>query len=272
VARIDSKIDLAKAETMRIYKSVLTSSSSLAAAPVMITTNRMSAATDLCRALITCFGMPKVSAETAFSIYRQTMPDDIGNGFAVAFAEAFAALGLFGTIITGGIVPVFLASEIVNVPLIVPANARLLLMLASDLILIFARSFREASAKCVTQPLAGDVQRATSAYRAHCKEVHRRVSELIRKRDVVKAFKVGVVEKGFADIIEEFKKKVMETMQAPTSGSTFISDKGDDTISADMADIKDAFDYVHEVKEQMTVTKDAGLPPEYAAIGIWKDV
>lgn len=264
MARIDSKIDLAKAETMRIYKSVLTSSSSLASVPVLITTNHMSAAIDLCRALITCFGMPKVSAETAFSIYKHTMPDDIGNGFAVAFAEAVAAVGIVGTVFTGGIVPGFLASEIINVPLVVPANARLLLMLASDLILIFSRSFRDASAKCVTQPLVGDVQRATSAYRGHCREVHKRVSGLIRKRDIVKAFQLGVVEKGLSEIIDEFKKTAMETMRAPTFGSNFTSDKGDEIISTDIADIKDAFNYIQGAKEWKTATKDAGLPPDYA--------
>lgn len=135
---------------MRIHKSVLASSSSLATVPTVITTNHMSAATDLCRALITCFGKPQVSAETAFAIYRQTLPEDIGNSVAVAFAEAVAAMGILGTVFTGGIVPSFVALQLVNVPLVVPANARLLLMLASDLILIFARAFREASAKCVT--------------------------------------------------------------------------------------------------------------------------
>lgn len=98
------------------------------------------------------------------------------------------------------------------------------------------------------------------------------MSELIRKRDVVKAFQLGVVEKGFGEIIGEFKKPVMETMQAPTRGASFKSDTGDDIISTDMADIRDTLTYVHEMKEQKTVSKDAELPPEYAAIGAQRDV
>lgn len=251
---------------MRIYKNVLVSSSSLAAVPTAITTNRMSAATDLCRALITCFGMPQINAETAFAIYRNAMPDDIGNGLAVAFAEALAALGILSAVFSGGIVPGFLASQVLNVPLVVPANARLLLMLAADLILVFARAFREASAKCVMQPLEGDLQRATSAYKPHCKDVHRRVSDLIRKRDVIKAFKLHVVEKEFAEIIEQFKK-VMETKQAPMPGSNFRSDRGDDIISDDVADIKDALNYAREMERKETAVEDTELPPRYAVIG-----
>lgn len=258
---------------MRIYKNVLASSSSLAAAPGIITTNRMSSATDLCRAIITCFGMPHVRAEDAFAIYKQTLPDDVGNGLVVAFAEALAAAGILGTVFTGGLIPGFVVSGILNVPLVVPANARLLLMLASDLILIFARAFREASAKCVRHPLAGDLQRATSAYgKVHAKEVHRRVSELIRKRDVVKTFKVDLVKEGFSGIVEEFKKKVMEP-QMPKPGSSFyrISDTGDqvDIIATDRADIKKTLDYVREINKQDREAErpitQADLPPEYKA-------
>lgn len=257
---------------MRIYKNVLASSSSLAAAPGIITTNRMSSATDLCRAIITCFGMPQVRAEDAFAIYKQTLPDDVGNGLVVAFAEALAAAGILGTVLTGGLIPSFVVSGILNVPLVVPANARLLLMLASDLILIFARAFREASAKCVRQPLAGDLQRATSEYGVHVKEVHRRVSDLIRKRDVVKAFKVDLVKEGFSLIVEEFKKKVMEP-QTPTPGSSFyrISDTEDqDVIATDRADIKETLDYVRETNKQDRkadrLITQADLPPEYKAL------
>lgn len=56
----------------------------------------------------------------------------------------------------------------------------------------------------------------------------------------------------------------METTRAPTFGSNFTSDKGDEIISTDIADIKDAFDYIQGAKEGKTVTKDAGLPPDYA--------
>lgn len=211
---------------MRIYKRVLISSTCLTAIPTAITTNRMSAAADLCRALVNCFGMPQVNPETIFTICKGALPDDIGNGFAVLSAESLAAVGILGTLFTGGVVPAFVFAGAINVPLVMPANARLLLMIASDLILIFARAFRDASTKCVKQPLEGDLERAVGAYRIYCKEVHRRVSKLIRRRDVTKVFKLGVIEEGFTRIIDEFKREVMEDVQAPTSSPEYKNPAG----------------------------------------------
>lgn len=82
----------------------------------------------------------------------------------------------------------------------------------------------------------------------HVKEVHWQVSELIRKRDVAKAFQVDTVEEEFAQIIEKFKKKVME-QHTPTPSSSFRSDMGNDIIATDRADIREALDYVHEIQQ-----------------------
>lgn len=142
--------------------------------------------------------------KAAFALVKSNVWDDIGNGIDVAIAEALAAVGVVGTILLGGM-SVVLVPMMLNVPLVVPAAAQLLLMLSCDLILIFMRSFKEASARG-THPSAKDVQKATLAYQSHSSEVHSRAISLVPRGNIISCFRVSKVEAGLRNIIEEFIK------------------------------------------------------------------
>lgn len=185
VVRIDLKIDLAMAEVMRIYRQVLKSSSCVAAVPFANTTNRVAASVKPCQTIITCFGIPSVNAKTASTIIKTSIWDDLGNGVDVMFAEALSTIGALTSLF---IPPAILLPATLNVPLVVPAAARLLLRLSCDLILICIRAFREAVARG-TQPSVKDVQKAAYEYRAYATNVHARVADLLPKRNVIKCFR-----------------------------------------------------------------------------------
>lgn len=258
VARIDLKIDLAMAKTIRIYRRVLASSVSLTAVPLASSTNRMSAAIKISKTIINCFGMPSINADTAFAICKANIWDDLGNNIVVLLAEAAAAMGCIMTVLAGGL-PFFLIPMAANVPLVVPAAARLMLMLACDLILIFTRAFREASSKCITQPLVADLEKATNTYRAYCKEVHMRVSALAPRNSVFRCFQFSNIELGINEIIKDFKKRVVEDIKesAPSFRdssspsrpmSTITLSSSADTVTEDAQDIKNTWESLESQK------------------------
>jgi hypothetical protein len=253
VTLIDLKIDLALGEVMRIYKRILGSTVSTAGVPSAITSNRMAAAIDVCRSIITCFGVQTVSAETAMEICKANVWDDMGNNFHLALAEAAAAVSLASTIISGGI-PFFLIPMAANIPLVVPATVRLFLMLACDLTLILRRAFMEATIRCVGQPVKKDVEAAARAYRQHCKEVHQRIKKLVPRGKIHRSFQTNVIKLGITSIVEEFKTKVMEDVGFPKSPgyrnehqkSLSVLSFDSETLNEDREDIRKA---VAEMKE-----------------------
>lgn len=237
--RLDLKIDLALAETIKIYKKILWSSSTVGGFPAASTTNRTAAAIDVCRTIVISFGISSITPNTIFDIYKANIWDDVTSSIRITVAEVLSACALAGTILTGGM-PLFLIPMATNIPLVVLSTARLFLMLACDLILILTRAFREASLKSIAKPDRRDVENAAVEYRKHCHEVHRRIKGTLPY--FLKCFRVGDVELSVGNIIEEFKCKVLEGVGASlpenfrrayfdTSAppaSLYISDDSDD--------------------------------------------
>ncbi|MBE7182130.1 MAG: hypothetical protein INR71_13165 [Terriglobus roseus] len=122
--------------------------------------------------------------------------------------------------------PVFLATQMMGVPLVVPATARLMLLLASDLILILTRSFRETTLTGVGQPLPAQIKEAATRYRSASPRVHKDVMSLFRKRDIVKMFKYSEVEAGLKKVIEEHKAAVLDDTQISRVDSAAPSERG----------------------------------------------
>lgn len=119
------------------------------------------------RTILNCFGLPTVAPDAAYQLCRTQLWDDVGNGLAVVFAEAMSALGVAGTVAAVG-APIFLATWAVNLPVVLPATARLLLVMAADLMLVFVRAFRAAAGQGRAQPGPEDLDEAVRAYRPHC--------------------------------------------------------------------------------------------------------
>lgn len=217
VTRVDLKIDLALAETMRVYRHILASSTTLAGVPIGSSTNKFSAAIHILRAILTCFGLPSVAPETVFAICKANLWDDLGNNMLVAIAEGLSIVSVLATVASLGTMPMIVIPMVVNIPVVVPATARMFLMLACDMIFVLTRAFTEASAKCIGQPLKQDVEKAVLDYRRWCRGVHGQVKDLIPNVNVIKAFRVGEVEVGVKKIIEEYKSKVVDGVGAPVA-------------------------------------------------------
>ena len=249
IADIDQKINCAILETMKIYKRVLGSTTALGAAPGSALSNRTASAVAVCRAIVQCFGIPTVSYQTVFQILRYNVLDDLINNISVMFGEAIAVLGMIGTIGSLGM-PVFLAASAVNIPLVVPATMRLMLVLATDLILILVRCFKEMTFRCIGQPLLQDVQDAAIYYASVSSKVHKEVLELVPKTNVVKSFKYHKVQLGLERIVHSFKDQITKdvgkddrgcNLSVPTNSSTtsFSSDRS--YVKAEVEDMRKIF-------------------------------
>lgn len=220
-ASIDIKIDCAIIETMKIYRKVLGSSTGLACLPTAPATNRAAAAIAVCNAIIKCFGVPTVSGKTAYEITKCNLWDDMGDSLAILFAEGLATVGTLGMVASGG-APFFLASAPINIALVVPATTRLMLLLASDLILIFTRAFKDITFTCVGQPHVKDFQRAAIQYRDLSRKVHKEVLALVPKHNIVRSFRHHQVRRELKKILHRYKVQVMENTAAENVGEISV--------------------------------------------------
>lgn len=226
-ASISLKIHAAMGEVMKVYKRVLGTVSALSSLPMASSTTRASSAISICREIVQCFGLPTVNHATVFEIVKSTVWDDASHNILIAFAETSAFVGMLATVATAGM-PIFLATGAFNFPLVIPATSRLMLMLASDLILILVRAFRVSTTTCVGQPSEKDVARAARDYRPVSGQVHREIFKLVPRRNVVKSFRYNKVRLGFEAIVERFKEATNTSNSDPSSRGgrdSFASDR-----------------------------------------------
>lgn len=131
----------------------------------------------------------------------------MGHNISVAISEAIATAGVLLTVASSGM-PFVLASFPLVIPLAMPATTRLMLLLASDLILILVRAFRETTFTCVGQPSEKDVENAARFYRPMSAKVHKEVFKLVPKRNVIKSYRHNDVRLGLEKLIHGFKNEV----------------------------------------------------------------
>ena len=149
--------------TMQIYKRTLKSAATVTAIPLGNTANQVTAVV-ICTAVVNAFGVPSVTAATVQHIVKNIVWDSMGRNFSLFMADVIATAGILGTLVFGGM-PVFLAAAALNVPLVIPATAQLLLMLSCDIILILVSAFKDCTQQCLGQPLKKDIEKAAVAYR-----------------------------------------------------------------------------------------------------------
>ena len=207
VADIDLKIDSAIIQAMKVYRHVLGTTSALGSVPMASSSNRTASAITVCNNVVQCFGLPTVNHKTIFELVKRTVWDGLGHNISVMIAEGIATVGLGSTILSGGM-PFFLASGLVNLPLVVPATTRLLLMLAADLFLILVKAFKETTFTCVGHPQLKDVERAAKSYSDMVSRVHREVLELVPRRNIVKSYRHNDVKRRLWTLIHKLKGEV----------------------------------------------------------------
>lgn len=240
VARLELKVDLALENVMAIYQNVVRKSTLTAGLPAASSVNRKSGAIKLCEAILSCFGIPGVNGKTAFDVYGRNIFDKEGNSIATATADAIATVSVITTGIFAGM-PFFLISAGANVPLVVPTTARLLLMLACDLILMFSRGFQEASEKCNTPPQLVDLERAATAYQSHSPLVHKKIKALVP--GVSMCFRMDKIKLGIKEILQDSRHFFAGDYAAPPATPRPSSDLWNelaslqDTITEDITTI-----------------------------------
>ena len=223
VNTIDLKVELAIAESMRIYKHSVRTSLFSGIAPGGATTTRLTVAAVVCQKVVNCFGVPGVSTQTIQQIVKAVVWDDVKHGMSVFGAEVLATGGLVAgaTVI---FLPLILVSGTINAFIVTPATGRLLLMLACDVILILVQAFKESIKKCIGQPRDKDIEAAAHAYRKISKKVHREVKDVVPK-NMIKNFKYDKIGNNFRAVIERY---VQEVTKGIDLSKLRINDREDD--------------------------------------------
>ena len=193
-------------------------------------TTRVSVSAAIVKDVVQCFGIPSVTPTTVLKIVEVQVLDDLGHNMSVAAAESIASAGMVGTVLFGGL-PLFLAAGAVNLPIVVPATVRLLLMLACDVMLILTEAFKEATRKCIGQPLQKDVEAAAQAYReaGTARQVHKRLKKLVPRSNIVKSYRTERIRRNLMRTITDYKGQIMSNMEANvTRQKEYIDSESDD--------------------------------------------
>ncbi|KAL9079902.1 MAG: hypothetical protein Q9157_001241 [Trypethelium eluteriae] len=250
VNTIDLKVELAIAESMRVYKHTMRTSVASGIIPGGATTTRLTVAAVVCQKVVNCFGVPGVSVQTIQQIVKTVVWDDVKNNLAVFGAElvAFGGMAAGTTVI---LLPLVLVTGAINAFVVPPATGRLLLMLACDLILILVQAFKESINKCIGQPRDKDIERAAHAYYKISKKVHREVKDVVPK-NMIKNFRYDKISNKFKTIVETYVEEVTKGIDM---SKLRINNRDDDDSDSDSApDVKDDDSVADYLKPAMTST------------------
>ena len=244
VADIDLKINLAIIETMKIYRRVLGTTSVLGFIPTAALGDFTVSAISISNAIVQCFGLPIMSPYTVYEIVKTSIWDDLGHYVSITIAQAFIPL-----------------------PLAVLATTRLMLLLASDIILILVRAFRETTYTFVGQPSEKDVENAVHFYRPMSAKVHREVLKLVPKRSVTKSYRYNDVRLGLEKLVHGFKNEITsdlkpgQSIQASRKSSQSDRTAVEEDLNDLVMDIKAAEAELNDSRTT-TKTKTADLLPD----------
>lgn len=254
VSRIDLKVDLALCEITRRYKRLIRSATGSSFAPIGATVTRKVSIDQMTKAIIQCFGLPTVSANTAIEALKTNVWNSLGSNVTLALTESLRAIGHVGTVLVMGI-PVWAVTGAINSSYIVPATCRLFLVMACDLIFVLARSSKEVTFRASGQPNEKDVGAAARNYRirGYSQHVHREIKALVPRYSVVKSMKAETVRQGIEAIFARYRDKLMEDVDLPLgvgrvkihaddvdSWTTVDSLEGDSTLCSDIKEAKTA--------------------------------
>ena len=181
------------------------------------------------KAIINCFGLPTVSANTALESLKSNVWGGLGSKLTLAFAESLQLIGVTGSVFAAGI-PAWAVTGSINAAYVVPATCRLFLTMACDLIFVLARSFKEVTFRASGQPNEKDVGAAARNYRVrgYSQHVHKEIKSLVPRHSVYASMKVEAVRRGIEDIFARYKDKLMEDIDLPLKVGRIRINSGDD--------------------------------------------
>lgn len=94
VTRIDLKIDMALNEVNKRYKKLIRSATGTSYALFGPSINRVVATNNVTKAIINCFGLPSVSADTAVEVLKATVWTTRGTNVVLALASGLQLIGV----------------------------------------------------------------------------------------------------------------------------------------------------------------------------------
>ena len=177
--------------------------------PLAITATQTASARSICKWAVNCFGFPHLDGVALHGLVKSLLPDDLNRSWSTVVAETLAATGAAATAGSGGF-PALLLTGAMNVPIVIPSTARMLLRLATDVILILARAFRESLDKGLDRPDMASIRRVGLAYQSLSKEVHADVADLISRWNVTKSYQKERIGLGFEQVVKKYKKQFVD--------------------------------------------------------------
>ena len=197
-------------EVMRQYKKLIRSATGASFAPGGASITQKVTTTQVTKAIINCFGLPTVTANTAIEALKANVWKPLGSNVTLALAETLHLIGLTATVFVAGI-PVYLITGAINSSYVVPTTCRLFLIMATDLMFVLARSFKEVTFRASGQPNERDVSAAARNYavRGYSQHVHRDIKKLVPRRNTLASYKSNAVQEGLETIFERYKDRLM---------------------------------------------------------------
>jgi hypothetical protein len=252
---------MAQAEIIRRYKKLVRQSGAVNWAPLGPTITRKVSNSQMIKSIINCFGLLTVTADVAMEALKANVWSTFGSNVQLALSEAFHLLGLACTGLTMG-TPIWLLTGSLNAAHLVPTTCRLFLIMACDLTLVLARSFKEVTFRATGQPNEKDVSAAARNYtvRGYSQHVHRDIKKLTPRKNFRESLKVKAVQRGIEDLFNEYKDKLMDDVDLPLKVGDERIEGGlwDDTSTeSDSVFLKDA----NEANTVLAELDATGPPP-----------
>lgn len=215
-ADIDLKINSAINETMKIYRYVLGTGTALGYIPTAAPIHLNLYAISVCKAIVQCFGLPRVSHRTVYEIVKGNLWNDLEHDFSVITPNSLSNVYLTSAEIVGTALTVGL----LNIPLVLVVTTRLILILATDLILTLIRSYHAtttASPSTGNPPELKDVENAAAYYRNSSSKVHKEILGLVPRRKLTKTYRYHKIRLGLEEVVRQWQ---MELTKDPRTGSS----------------------------------------------------
>lgn len=235
-ADIDLKINSAINETMKIYRYALGTGIALGYIPTAASIHLNYYAISVCKAIVQCFGWPTVSYRRVYETVKGNLWDDLDHDFSVITPNSLSAVYLTSTEVVGAA----LTAGLANIPLVLVVTTRLILILASDLILTFVRAFTETAAFTSggsggSLPQLKDVEAAASYYHANSSKVHKEILGFVPRRKLTKTYRYHKIRLGLEEMIHRWQAEITKDLRTrtrtsssrsggPSRGKSFSSD------------------------------------------------
>ena len=235
-ADIDLKINNAINETMKIYRYVLGTGTALGYIPTAALIHLNFYAILVCKAIVQCFGLPRVSHRTVYEIVKGSLWDDLDHDFSVITPNSLSAVYLTSAEVAG----TALTAGLLNIPLVLVVTTRLILILATDLILTLIRGYLETTAFPSTgnPPALKDVENAAAYYRNSSSKVHKEILGLVPSRKLTKTYRYHKIRLGLEEVLHRWQAELTKDPRTSSSRSNQRS-TGRKSFSSDRTLVED---------------------------------